>query len=172
MIPIAVFSGDEFVLQLEKNLKRFFTVSVVTQTKVRWQNADDLGLIECRDKAACSVKSGFIVIAENMPEKCRCFTLLTDSADSLPEVFENTQCLICGMNSRDTVSFSSLSDTEASVCFLREITDIAGNRREPFELVMKSQSRMDRYAPFYLLCLASLLVLCGREGLPDPILIE
>lgn len=67
--------------------------------------------------------------------------------------------LDCGLSSRDTLTFSSLSGDDAVICLQRPVEDRQGRTVEPFELPL----RLSRQHPAYpLLCCAAVLILSGR----------
>jgi len=66
----------------------------------------------------------------------------------------------CGLSSKDTFTFSSRSETSASVALMREVTDVFGKTVEPMELPLKLSTPVSDFAllSFGAACILSGLV--------------
>lgn len=74
----------------------------------------------------------------------------------------NNPCISCGMSCNDSVTLSSISDTDATISIQRSITDIKGNLIEPCDITVKLKHFCDGFALLSTFCF---LILSGEiEG--------
>jgi len=71
----------------------------------------------------------------------------------------NNLCISCGMSSNDSVTLSSISDTDATISIQRSITDINGKIIEPCDITVKLKHFCDGFALLSTLCA---LILSGK----------
>lgn len=178
MIPIVVFSQEDISGQLGKDLGRFFTISTIGENSILFDEKSEILIINADKQTCCDASNGILILGDTKhKEKCKscCSVIIVDSSDmSLPDIDNRmpTQCITCGMSSKDTISFSSLDENEASISLMREIRDIQGNVVEPFEMTVRSKSSIDRYSPFYLLCIVALVIVLGKTATGFEILVD
>lgn len=72
----------------------------------------------------------------------------------------NSPCISCGMSSNDSVTLSSISDTEAIISIQRSLTDIGGNVIEPCDITVKLKQFCDGFSLLSIFCI---LILSGQN---------
>lgn len=83
-----------------------------------------------------------------------------DSNQKALKLFEKSKIPVisCGMNSKNTVTLSSLNSDTLFASLQRTVTDITGKEIEPEEFRIKLKKS---YRPFSVMASAAVLLLCG-----------
>ncbi len=76
------------------------------------------------------------------------------------EIFSESKISVisCGMNSKNTITLSSINSNTLLATLQRTITDINGNEIEPEEFKIKTNKE---YRPFSVMACIAVLLLCG-----------
>lgn len=65
-------------------------------------------------------------------------------------------CISCGMSSNDTVTLSSISDTDAIISIQRSIKELSGKTIEPCDVTVKQKNFCDGFALLSTFCTLAL----------------
>lgn len=160
----------------ENNLSRFFSIWEISPQKISDNNValHDAILLNAGAPQTAELQKGIVILKENADVRqfvanSSDLTILARSSckkqlELLAQKKLNT--LVCGLSSKDTVTFSSVSDTEAVVSLQRTTADIFGNLIEPMEIAVKSERKYDSIS--ILMFTTTLLLLGGvsqeRQG--------
>lgn len=72
----------------------------------------------------------------------------------------NSTCISCGMSGNDSVTLSSISDTDAIISIQRSLTDINGKTIEPCDITVKFKQFYDGFSLLSIFCF---LILSGKN---------
>ena len=97
---------------------------------------------------AIKLSDNIIVITESSNKKAICAI----SGNNAP-------CISCGMSGNDSVTLSSISDTDATISIQRSITDIKGKVIYPCDITVKLKHFCDGFSLLSILCF---LILSGE----------
>lgn len=178
MIPIVVFSSEKFALQLQKTLSEIYELSFVSEKKIIINNSAQFILVVKQRIETDMEADGVFVVCDKGKCGCECgfdsIAIVDSSNKSLKNFLLDceTEYITCGMNSKDTISFSSIHEQEVTVSVMRTIKDINGNTIEPFETTIISKSDISKYSPFYLLSLVALVSILGNDLDGNKLVIE
>lgn len=178
MIPIIVFSNEKFALQLQKALSEIYELSFVSEKKIIINKSAQFILVVKRRIETDAEANGIFIICDkvksNFERDFSSIAIVDSSNKSLKNFLLDceTEYITCGMNSRDTFSFSSIHEQEVTVSVMRTIKDINGNTIEPFETTIISKSDISKYSPFYLLSLVALVSILGNDLDGNKLVIE
>ena len=141
-----------YSIQCDKNLinvltKEFSNLKINADIKVFENKKTDISII--RSSENLNTDADYIII--NSDDK----TLMKKIKES------NGKIITCGLSTRSTVTFSSISESESVMCVQRSIISPAGTKILPFELPFKCCGRCFDEVSILMIITAALL--CGAE---------
>ena len=107
-------------------------------------------IFKSKQTTDCTIKLCDTVISITESSNQRAITAISGN---------NNPCVSCGMSCNDTITLSSISDSDAIISVQRSITDIKGNIIEPCDITVKLKHFCDG---FILLSTFCFIILSGE----------
>lgn len=151
----------------ERNLKRYYQVHAVAETGVKTEgrgrelllfNTENLSQVNggtsilvlkpSADLAGLSSVSGNVIALAN-----------SNCPEQLAKLAEKKiRTVVCGLSSKDTVTFSSFNDSRAAVSLQRTVETPDGRVVEPMEVMLELEFSYD---PLSVLFYTAVMMICG-----------
>ncbi|MCL2579776.1 MAG: hypothetical protein FWE32_07050 [Oscillospiraceae bacterium] len=171
MITILVVdeAGDNaFVNALAEMLDRHF-VTVRTNSQKLKTSGKSPDLLICDAQSFGEIETDQVIvvykaqgaISTQIVSAASAVAIVDSSSDALLAHVSKTRlpAITCGLNSRDTISLSSMTAPGAVIDLRRSITCLDESQIEPQEIPMRLSSPVDS---FLLMSLAAILILTGK----------
>ncbi len=170
MIPIMLYEkGRNRTLfnLLEKNLPHYLSVIPSTGSGHNYSNGLlDIFWLDQSSFRKNVTETCLLILNEHIKLKKDCsfprntvaLVLSSDSEQVKNLSKHNVNTIVCGLSPKDTVTFSSIRETEASVSLQRSIQTLFGSIVEPFEISVKFEKN---YSPSCVLLFIALLLITG-----------
>ena len=152
----------------ENNIHCFFSAWELSLQKITDNHVSqhEVIYVNCGAPQLLCAGKGIVVLKENadisrLESSSGEFIMLARSSCKKQLEFlsqKKIKTLVCGLSSKDTVTFSSVSDTEAVVSLQRTTTNILGQSIDPMEIAVKFDCNYD---PISVLMFTACLILLG-----------
>ena len=168
MVTIVLYGDrqDQVLLHIfERNLKPSFSVHTVTAGSIRTAgNGPDILIVNSGNPHTVKGKNCIVVLKPDadmgrIRDFSRDVVVLANSAcpEQLRQLSEmKLRTIVCGISSKDTITYSSLNENDAAVSLQRTIETLQGRSVEPMEITVDFTAKYDPST--VLLYVASLLV--------------
>ena len=139
---------------------------------VKYGNFNDVSFIvyECDDLQEIDISNSIVIFKSKQTSEH--IIKLSDSAICITESSNqkaisairgnNSPCISCGMSCNDSVTLSSISDTDAIISIQRSLTTINGSIVEPCDITVKLKQFYDGFSLLSIFC--SLIISGKNEG--------
>lgn len=133
---------------------------------IRYGAHTDVSFVVCECDKMCEISIPNCIVIFKSKQTNSCHIKLCKSAISIVESCNKkaihaiggnqNPCVSCGMSSNDTVTLSSICDTDAIISIQRSITEISGNIIEPCDVTVKQKNFCDGFTLLSTFCALTL----------------